>query len=723
MNMVKLNPFRTYLALGYSRLVPIIPPDAEISPTSSLHRAIGKPSDPRGKAVGVKRRDGLWSGFDWLPYEADEDDLERWNRMSAGVGIKTGLQPDGTTLIGIDADTLDADHARTIRDIVEDTLGRLPVRVGRYPKALYPCRVSAPYRYTRVEFGPRNDKGNLTDRVEVLSDGRQFVAHGIHPATKAPYDWPRDVTAFADLPVFTPEQIDALMARLQQALPSAAEIVREGGTTETSQEALRGPLEAVRKAVDATPNTSALFPTREAYRDYGYAIKAALPDDPEDALDIFQDWCARWTDGTNDPDVVNSDWRRMKPPFRRGASWLYDLAEQHGDGRFSIAELWFDDVDANPIELNPFETAAAREAKREQQDVYPLLSVGQLFDRPPPTWLVGRHIPQKSVGFIYSEPGAGKSFIALDMALSIACGLPQWHGDDITPAVPDPVVVYIASEGAFDLGDRIAAWFNRRGVSRDQAKSFFVLETTVNFMSQDDVGKLLRTLRGVVTGPERRPALVVVDTVSRALPGADENLQKDMTRFVQACDAVRDAFDCAVVGIHHAGKAGDMRGSTVLLGAGDFVFRLSRKKGATVGELWCEKQKAAPDGWSEHYRLEPATLAGGRSSLVIERAETGVGARVALTPDVASAVLSAMRSAWDSGDPWSLAPQAALERRAVRRMVLDHGFDAVKADELLALWVQTGVIASVITDNRSKRKGLQVVGGHGQTVQNDDIFA
>ena len=97
-----------------------------------------------------------------------------------GTGIKTG---DG--LLAIDADTLNADHARVIRDIVEDRFGRLPVRIGKYPKALYLIRCRDPYRYTRVEFGNLNDKGSLEDRVEILSDGRQFVAEGVHPGTLA----------------------------------------------------------------------------------------------------------------------------------------------------------------------------------------------------------------------------------------------------------------------------------------------------------------------------------------------------------------------------------------------------------------------------------------------------------------------------------------------------------------------------------------------------------
>ena len=138
--MTITNAFLTYAALGYgpARLLPIIPPDATVSERSSLHKRVGTEQDPRGKTPGVKNRAGEWHSFDWVPYEADEHDLTRWHAMGAGVGIKTG-----NGLIAIDADTDDLAEAAIVRDVIEAGLGKLPIRVGRYPKALYLCRVMA----------------------------------------------------------------------------------------------------------------------------------------------------------------------------------------------------------------------------------------------------------------------------------------------------------------------------------------------------------------------------------------------------------------------------------------------------------------------------------------------------------------------------------------------------------------------------------------------------
>lgn len=704
------NPFEHFWRLGYRRLVPIVPPDAPISARSTLHKRVGTPQDGRGKTPGIRHRDGLWSGFDWLPYEADERDVARWHGMGAGVGIKTGQG-----LVAIDADTPDTARARVIKETVEQRLGLLPIRVGNYPKALYVCRVDAPFTYARVEFGARDDKNRLTERVEILSDGRQFVAHGTHPKTGKPYTWPREIVPFAELPTVTPQQLTDLLTDLRTKLPAASEIVREGAVTDVNQDALKGPLDAVRRAVTAVPNTSALFPSREAYRDMGYAIKAALPDDEPAAFDIFADWCGRWDDGANDPDIVAADWKRMKGPFRRGASWLYELAERHGGKKFSLATVWFDEVEES---ASPFAEISLNPLNATDASLYPVLDIGDILNRPPPRWLLARHIPVQGVGFLYSEPGVGKSFLALDMALHIAYGRADWHGDAID-AADDAVVLYLAAEGSYGFRNRIKAWLKHRGIPGDQAKRFKMIEQTVNFMAPEDVDRLLRTVKLAI---RQRPCLIVVDTVSRAMPGADENLQKEMTLFVRACDTLRDAFSCAVMGVHHAGKNGDMRGSTVLLGAGDFVFRLARKKGATVGQLGCEKQKDGPDGWEEPYRFDCVTLGDGETSLVVDRAEMGVGPDAVLTPGTAAAVLGAMAAAWDEGEPWSAAPQSG-ERRAVRRLVNDFGFGAIQAEETLRMWEASGLIRVETASSHSKRKGYKVLADPDSLSRQDGIFA
>lgn len=721
-----MNHFARLRALGYTRLVPIIPPDAPISPRSSLFKRVGTHQDGRGKTPGVKGSNGDWYGFDWVPYESDEKDDARWHAMGAGVGIKLG---DG--LVAFDADTMDERCAALVRNTILDVLDAhgsldteagdiLPTRIGRAPKALYLLRVSEDVPYQRIEFGERNERG-VPERVELLTAGKQFVAEGTHPKTGQPYRWTGDMLWFADLPIVTPTQIAEIFNRLHVYLPAASPLITEGAGEETSQAALRGDEAKIRAAVAAIPNTSDLFPSRESYRDMGYAIKAAVSHEPT-AYAIWAEWCERWTDGANEPDVMESDWRRMKPPYRRGASWIYGLAEEHSHGAFKSADVWFDEVTIE--EEARAEASLESEKSREQNDVFPLLTIGEIMDMPPQRWLVARHVPAVSLGFLYSEPGVGKTFLALDMALSIASGHSDWFGDAIDRGgVDDAAVLYIASEGAWGFRNRIKAWMNTRGASESLAKNFLTAALTIDFMSDDDVAKLLRTLAALGAG--RRPCLVVVDTVSRALPGADENLQKDMTRFVAACDRIRDRFRCAVLGVHHAGKSGDMRGSTVLRGAGDYVLRLVRKEKASVGLLECEKQKDGPDGWEDAYSFDVVGLGGSETSRTVRRVLSGMegaaGDSGGMTPDKKAAVLGDMAAAWDRGEPWS--PHArAGDRCAIRHMCARHGFKADDAKEWLDAMSKLGLISVEMQSTKSKMKGYKVIDGTLAKAPGQSVF-
>ena len=702
-----VNHFRRIHDLGYHRLVPIVPPGAPLSENSTLFRRIqkiGPAGDARGKVPGVRGSNG-WYGIDLT--KEHEVEFTRWHDMGAGVGIKTGQG-----LVAIDADTLNKDHARIIKQQVEQFVGHCPpLRIGQFPKALYLVRTDPDFIYTRIEFGERDTKGRLADRVEILADGRQFVAHGIHPKTNAPYDWRVELVAFDDLPFVSGETLHAMLDALRPLLPAASELKVEGSGAgvDVDQETLRGDPKLVEKAVHRITNTSAKFPTRESYLAVGYAIKAALPDDPAFAFELFADWCLAWQDGENDPEVFAADWDRMKPPFRRGAQYLYSLADEEGDGPGSFtAEVWFDQAAASAVDEAPLfpeiELNALKDAPAKPE-FFEVLTIDQLFTRPDPVFLLDRHIPEKSVGFLYGDPGTGKSFIALDWALHVAFARPDWFGDPIRNK-EDGCVIYIAGEGASGFKSRVAAWQHRRGIGPDQKGRFGLIHQSVDFMSVEDIKRLVATLRRVVRSPV---SMIVVDTVSRAMPGADENLQKEMTLFVKACDVVRDAFDCAVVGVHHAGKSGDMRGSTVLRGAGDYVFKLERKRGASIGRLICEKQKDAPDGWTDAYRFDVVTLGPDKSSLVPERCEDGsTGEGALLTPAASRSVLEAMRDAWMAGEPWGRSHQSG-DRWAVRRMVQDFHFAAEQAENVLAVWIGSGAVVEDVASKKSKRKGLRVV--------------
>ncbi len=175
---------------------------------------------------------------------------------------------------------------------------------------------------------------------------------------------------------------------------------------------------------------------------------------------------------------------------------------------------------------------------------------------------------------LYGHPGIGKSFLALDMAASVAAGRP-WHGHDVVQGQ----VLYVAGEGVGDLGLRVRAW--EIGHQIDSLSEMAYLTETVNLFLSDrdqllakDVYVLLHDL-GVL---QLAPSMIVVDTLARTIGGGDENSAKDMGIVIASADHLRHEFGSTVMLIHHSGKDGRTeRGSTALIGAVDTSVRVTRK--------------------------------------------------------------------------------------------------------------------------------------------------
>jgi hypothetical protein len=235
--------------------------------------------------------------------------------------------------------------------------------------------------------------------------------------------------------------------------------------------------------------------------------------------------------------------------------------------------------------------------QEERPDVFDVYDVHYLRNMPPVEWLVDGLLTKHGFSVLYGEPGAGKSFLAIDMALSVAYGK-AWHNNPVQRGA----VLYIAGEGVGGLGKRIKAWQAHHKLTADVP--FYVLPTAVRFREPEDVERLLRTIDNLDT----KFSAVFVDTVARALLGGDENSATDMGLFVDACEIVKRHCECAVVAIHHSGKdaARGMRGSTALLGAVDTSIKVSKLEETVT--LATEKQKDAEPMPDVAFTMTPVAL-------------------------------------------------------------------------------------------------------------------
>ncbi len=303
---------------GFTDLVPVIPPDVKLSKNSSI-----KPQS-RGKVPGKFGPYG-WYGFSgWQTFETEIQSVKRWERWGANIGLR------GDRFPGVDVDVEDETLAKVVTKFAKEHLGSTFVRLSREPRRLFVYRSTEPIPYTVLDIEYRGQ----THAVEVLGKGRQYLVAGTHPSG-VEYRWAKDRPPYINfdaVPLITAEGVKGFFDALTQALASKGirATVRGGkATTEVPvQDDLLAPsLQELIDTVARIPNNDAAFPSRDDYVRMGHAIKAAA-EDKFAGLVAFQEWAARWDGGTNDPEMVESDWARMHPPFRVGWQWL---RERSGD--------------------------------------------------------------------------------------------------------------------------------------------------------------------------------------------------------------------------------------------------------------------------------------------------------------------------------------------------------------------------------------------------------
>ncbi len=189
-----------------------------------------------------------------------------------------------------------------------------------------------------------------------------------------------------------------------------------------------------------------------------------------------------------------------------------------------------------------------------------------------PEWIIEDVCEKDSVIDIYGAPKTGKSFVAVDMALSVSLGL-KWHNFN-TEQHP---VIYLAGEGQRGIARRISAWQQFYG--HDVFKSeLFVSDRGIRFLDQKDHQELIEHISDV-QDEMGDIGFIVIDTLARNFGAGNENSTEDMNLFIERVDALKNIFGCCIALIHHTGhmSSGRARGSSVLPAAVDAEFSVKRK--------------------------------------------------------------------------------------------------------------------------------------------------
>lgn len=185
----------------------------------------------------------------------------------------------------------------------------------------------------------------------------------------------------------------------------------------------------------------------------------------------------------------------------------------------------------------------------------------------PYDWTIKGLIPTNGITVLYGASGSGKTFASIHMALCVASGS-GFLGHKVKRKGK---VIYIAAESPESLKRRIAIMrdFDKvaYGGYEFDGKEISIYDGNIDLLG--DPHAMISAIRAFHDRlmDDGEVALVIIDTLSAAFAGLDEN-SVEMATAVKNAKLIQDELQCAVKIIHHTGKDEDRgaRGHSSLRG-------------------------------------------------------------------------------------------------------------------------------------------------------------
>jgi hypothetical protein len=232
--------------------------------------------------------------------------------------------------------------------------------------------------------------------------------------------------------------------------------------------------------------------------------------------------------------------------------------------------------------------------------VLPVVRVGEIAERESgPQWLVEGLWGASSVGVIGGAPKCAKTWLGLDLALSVATGT-ACLGKYAVPE-PGPALVYLAEDALPMVRQRLEGMARHRGLELAEVEVHVITAAVLRLDRDPDRTRLRATTQRL------RPRLLLWDPLVR-LHGIDENHAGEVAELLAYFRSLQRQLDLSVVLVHHTRKnatagvaAGQgLRGSSDIHAFGDSNLYLRRTRDQLV---LSSEHRAAPASPPVHLEL------------------------------------------------------------------------------------------------------------------------
>jgi hypothetical protein len=227
----------------------------------------------------------------------------------------------------------------------------------------------------------------------------------------------------------------------------------------------------------------------------------------------------------------------------------------------------------------------------ESLDTLPVVRVDQIpREENAARWLVEQLWGDSSVGVIGGAPKCSKTWLGLDLALSVATGT-ACLGRYAVPR-PGPVLIYLAEDALAVVRERVEGMARHRGLELAGVEIHVITAPALRLDRQPHRQRLLETAQRL------RPRLLLLDPLVR-LHGVDENNAGEVAELLAYFRLLQRRLNLSVMLVHHTRKnaaggvaAGQgLRGSSDLHAFGDSNLYLRRVRERLV---LLSEHRAAP---------------------------------------------------------------------------------------------------------------------------------
>ena len=230
----------------------------------------------------------------------------------------------------------------------------------------------------------------------------------------------------------------------------------------------------------------------------------------------------------------------------------------------------------------------------------PVVRIGEIrSEENAQRWLVEQLWGESSVGVIGGAPKCAKTWLGLDLALSVATGT-ACLGKYVVPRA-GPVLVYLAEDALPVVRERVEGMARHRGLDLAGVEIHVITAPTLRLDRGPHRERLMETAKRI------RPRLLLLDPLVR-LHAIDENHATEVAGLLAYFRSLQRRLDVSVVLVHHTRKNAPggvasgqgLRGSSDLHAFGDSNLYLRRAKERL---LLSSEHRAAPASPSVYLRL------------------------------------------------------------------------------------------------------------------------